>query len=63
MKLAKSLLAWAVLLGLLYVAGLVVAADGWMAGGVFLIGAVLLLALFGALFDLLTRLFKHRPGG
>ncbi|MBS1247427.1 MAG: hypothetical protein H6R48_216 [Proteobacteria bacterium] len=63
MKLMKSLLAWSVLLGLLTIAGRVVAADGWLAGGVFLIGAVLLLALFGALFDLLSRLFRHRSGG
>jgi hypothetical protein len=63
MKLVKSLLVWAVLIGLFAIGWRVVAADGWLAGGVFLIGAVLLLALFGALFDLMSRLFRNRPGG
>jgi len=63
MKLALSLLAWAILLGLLYVAGLVIAADGWLAGGVFLVVAVLLLGLFGTLCSALTGLFRRPPGG
>ena len=60
MKLMISFLAWAVLLCLLYIAGLVVAADGWVAGGVFLLGTVLFAAVMGAIYNFLAGLFTCR---
>ena len=40
----------------------VIAADGWLAGGVFLAGALLIISLFCGIFDLMFRLFSRRRG-
>lgn len=60
METLKSLLIWAVLILVLYATGEVIAADGWPAGGVFLLVVLVFAAIVGGIHDLLTAPFRNR---
>ena len=64
MELFKSFIALAVLVGLLCITGVVISADGWLAGGVFLLGSMFMLGLLMTFFSAIMRLlrfFTRRP--
>lgn len=62
MQMLKSFAVWTVLLAVLYAAGQVVAAEGWAAGGVFLLALTLFFGFVGGLADLLAAPFRRsRP--
>jgi len=63
METLKSLFIWAVLILVLYATGEVIAADGWPAGGVFLLVVLVFAALVSGISDLLTLPFKKRSDG
>jgi len=63
MSLLKSFVVWAVLLVALYAAGQVVAADGWRAGGIFLLILLVCAASVGGIHDILTAPFRSRRSG
>ena len=63
MNLLKSLIAWAVLIVVLYAAGQVVAAEGWLAGTIFLLVTAFFVGAVVALGDLIASPFKRRRGG
>jgi hypothetical protein len=60
MNLLKSFIVWAALLVVMYATGQVIDADGWLAGGVFLL---VLLTFFGfvtGIADMLLTPFRNR---
>lgn len=63
METLKSLFIWAVLILVLYATGQVIAADGWPAGGVFLLVALVFAAIVVGIRDTLAAPFKNRSDG
>lgn len=60
MATVKSFLVLAVLLALLAIAAHVGSAEGWLAGGVFLIVMLFFLSLCAGLAEMLTAPFRNR---
>jgi hypothetical protein len=56
----KSFFVWAVLLVVLYATWQVIAADGWRAGGIFLLILLVFAAIVGGIHDILTAPFRSR---
>jgi hypothetical protein len=63
MTLLKSFIAWAVLIVVLYATGEVIAADGWLTGGGFLLTLLVFFAIVSGIRDLLTLPFKNHRNG
>lgn len=60
MDLLKSFIAWAVLIVVLYATGKVIAADGWLAGGVFLLAVALFFGIIEGIRGFLSAPFSCR---
>lgn len=63
MNLLKSFFAWAALLVVLYATGQVIDADGWLAGGVFLLVLTVFFGLVAGVADMLLAPFRNRRPG
>lgn len=63
MNLLKSFIVWAVLLMMLYATWQVVSADGWLAGGVFLLVLLVFFGLVAGIAGMLLAPFCSRRSG
>lgn len=63
METVKTAFVTSILAGVLYAAGQVVAAEGWKAGGVFLLIVIAFLSLVAGVADVLTAPFRNRRNG
>lgn len=57
----KSFIVWAVLLVVLYATWQVIDADGWLAGGVFLLVLLVFFGLCAGIANMLLIPFRNRP--
>lgn len=60
MNLLKSFVVWAVLLVVLYATGQVIDAEGWRAGGIFLLVLLVFFGLVAGIADMLLTPFRNR---
>ncbi|GMV55033.1 MAG: hypothetical protein AMXMBFR6_08380 [Betaproteobacteria bacterium] len=63
MNLLKSFFVWAALLMVLYATEQVIDADGWLAGGVFLLVLTVFFGLVVGVADMLLAPFRNRRPG
>lgn len=63
METLKSFIVWALLLVVLYATGQVIDADGWLAGGVFLLVLLVFFGMVAGIADTLLAPLRSRRTG